>query len=79
MSILAHDWLGAFHLYAGFLPPLHGLLVEACDPGAAARVPRALPRAIPFRPYRGLEMEMVQPFWDGMVCGLTKPSTVEVA
>ena len=53
MSILAHDWLGAFHLYAGFLPPLHGLLVEACDPGAAARVPRALPRAIPFRPYRG--------------------------
>ena len=50
MSILAHDWLGAFHLYAGFLPPLQGLLVGGRDPGAAARLQRALPRAIPFRP-----------------------------
>jgi hypothetical protein len=44
MSILAHDWLGAFHRYAVSLPPLQGLLVGACDPGAAARLQRALPR-----------------------------------
>jgi hypothetical protein len=50
MSILAHDWLEAFRLYAGFLPPLQGLLVGGRDPGAAAHLQRALPRAIPFRP-----------------------------
>ena len=50
MSILAHDWLGRFDLYAGFMSPLQGLLVGACDPGAAARLQRALPRAIPCRP-----------------------------
>jgi hypothetical protein len=53
MSILAHDWLEAFRLYAGFMSPLQGLLVGGRDPGAAARLQRALPRAIPFRPYRG--------------------------
>ena len=25
MSIFAHDWIGAFHLYAGFMSPLAGL------------------------------------------------------
>jgi hypothetical protein len=66
MSILAHDWLGAFRLYAGFMSPLQGLLVEACDPGAASRLQRALPRAIPFRPLRGLERKSSRHF--GMVC-----------
>ena len=50
MSILAHDCLGRFDLYAGFLPPFQGLLVEGRDPGAAARLQRALPRAILDRP-----------------------------
>jgi hypothetical protein len=50
MSILAHDWLEAFRLYAGFMSPLQGLLVGGRDPGAAAHLQRALPRAIPFRP-----------------------------
>jgi hypothetical protein len=72
MSILAHDWLGAFHLYAGFLSPLQGLLVEACDPGAAARLQRALPRAIPFRPCGAPDR------CDGMVCGLTESRIVDV-
>ena len=33
MSILAHDWLAAFHVYAGFLPPFQGLLVGGVIPG----------------------------------------------
>jgi hypothetical protein len=71
MSILAHDWLGAFHLDAGFMSPLQGLLVGWLDPGAAPRLQRALPRAIPFRP--GLRI-----FWGGMVFGLTESRIVDL-
>jgi hypothetical protein len=46
----ADDANGVLEVHAGFLPPLQGLLVGACDPGAASRFQRALPRAIPFRP-----------------------------
>jgi hypothetical protein len=71
MSILAHDWLGAFRLYAGFMPPLQGLLVGGRDPGAAAHLQRALPRAIPFRP--GAPDRC-----DGVVRGLTESGIVDV-
>ena len=72
MSIFAHDWLGPLHLYAGFLPPFQGSLVEACGPGAAAHFQRALPRAILFSPCRGSDR------CDGMIRGLTESRLVDV-
>ena len=73
MSILAHDWFGAFHLYAGFLPPLQGLLGGTCDPGAAARVSARLAPGYSLSPLPGLRI-----FWGGMVFGLTESRMVDV-
>ena len=72
MSILAHDWLGAFHSYAGFLPPFQGLLVGEClIPGRRHTFSVPCPGLFPFAP--GLRI-----FWRGMVFGLTESRIVDV-
>ena len=73
MSILAHDWLGAFHLYAGFLSPFQGLLVGGgVIPGLRHAFSVPYPGLFPFAPTGAPDR------CDGMVRGLTESRIVDV-
>jgi hypothetical protein len=74
MSNLAHDWLGAFHLYAGFLSPFQGLLVRGgVIPGLRHTFSVPCPGLFPFAP-AGLRS-----VWGGMVFGLAESRIVDVS